>query len=38
MDDGAKEEDAGLVLACVDEKAVVRRTVGMLSVLTDVTA
>ncbi len=37
MDDGAKEEDTGLVLACVEEMAVVWRTIGMVTVLTDVT-
>jgi hypothetical protein len=38
VDDGTKEEDTGLVLACVEEEAVVWRTMGMLTVLTDVTA
>jgi hypothetical protein len=38
VDDGTKEEDAGLVLACVEEEAAVWRTIGMLTGLTDVTA
>ncbi len=38
MDDGTKEEDTGLVLGCAEEEAVIWRTIGMVTVLTDVTA
>ncbi len=38
MEDGTKEEDTGLALAGVEEEAAVWRTIGMLTVLTDVAA
>jgi hypothetical protein len=38
VEDGTKEEDTGLVLACVEGEAPVWRTIGMLTVFTDVTA